>query len=90
MHTLISLFVLSCCFLVVLVIASKAACKDPYYGKCYGIPLACPPGCPKLCEIECKACKPYCGMSLSPLTRINVRISQSIQPSILDFEIPTY
>ncbi|KAG9441607.1 hypothetical protein H6P81_017461 [Aristolochia fimbriata] len=42
------------------VTAWKASCKNPYYGKCYGIPHNCPPGCPRLCEVDCRICKPYC------------------------------
>ena len=40
--------------------AGKAACHDPFYRRCYGIPHTCPAGCPKLCEIDCRLCKPYC------------------------------
>ncbi|KAF8410348.1 hypothetical protein HHK36_002876 [Tetracentron sinense] len=40
--------------------ASKAACHDPFYGVCYGIPHTCPSGCPRLCEVDCRLCKPYC------------------------------
>ncbi|KAJ4759326.1 hypothetical protein LUZ62_069701 [Rhynchospora pubera] len=49
----------SCLFLGY-VSAGKVKCQDPYYGYCYGIPLKCPPGCPKLCQVDCKTCKPYC------------------------------
>ncbi|XP_072957803.1 uncharacterized protein [Typha angustifolia] len=48
------------CFLCHHASAGKAKCRDPYYGKCYGIPLKCPPACPNLCEVDCKICKPYC------------------------------
>jgi hypothetical protein len=50
--------------------AGKVKCQDPYYGYCYGIPLKCPPGCPKLCEVDCKTCKPYCGMYFFQLHHI--------------------
>lgn len=41
--------------------AGKAACHDPFFGKCYGILHTCPPACPRLCEVDCRLCKPYCG-----------------------------
>ncbi|GLJ06084.1 hypothetical protein SUGI_0031540 [Cryptomeria japonica] len=40
--------------------AWKASCEDPYYGSCYGIAHTCPPGCPRICEVDCKLCKPIC------------------------------
>ncbi|TXG51974.1 hypothetical protein EZV62_021143 [Acer yangbiense] len=41
-------------------IAGKAACHNPLFGNCYGILHTCPAGCPRLCEIDCRLCKPYC------------------------------
>ncbi|KAA8537452.1 hypothetical protein F0562_026861 [Nyssa sinensis] len=40
--------------------AAKAACHDPIYGSCFGIPHNCPSGCPTFCEVDCRLCKPYC------------------------------
>ncbi|KAF9621763.1 hypothetical protein IFM89_027617 [Coptis chinensis] len=44
----------------ILVDAWRATCHNPYYGNCYGISHNCPPGCPRLCEVDCRLCKPYC------------------------------
>ncbi|KAJ9165905.1 hypothetical protein P3X46_020720 [Hevea brasiliensis] len=40
--------------------AGKAACPDPLFWECYGILHTCPVGYPRLCEIDCKLCEPYC------------------------------
>lgn len=51
------------CFLGVMTIgasAGKAACHDPFFGQCYGILHTCPAACPRLCEVDCRLCKPYC------------------------------
>ncbi|KAK6277880.1 hypothetical protein POUND7_018203 [Theobroma cacao] len=40
--------------------ARKAACHDPLFGNCFGILHNCPPGCPNLCEVDCRICKPFC------------------------------
>ncbi|KAK2974863.1 hypothetical protein RJ640_020778 [Escallonia rubra] len=47
--------------------AGKAACHDPMYGGCYGIRHNCPAECPKLCEVDCSLCKPYCGQLIFSL-----------------------
>ncbi|MQM00323.1 hypothetical protein Taro_033058 [Colocasia esculenta] len=56
----LAILLLSFTFFHTGVIAGKGSCKDPYYGKCFAIPQTCPPGCPRLCEVDCKICKPYC------------------------------
>lgn len=57
-----ALVAVACCLVagVAQVSAWKASCQDPYYGGCYGIAHACPPGCPRVCEVDCKLCKPIC------------------------------
>ncbi|KAL5847925.1 hypothetical protein ACOSQ3_011449 [Xanthoceras sorbifolium] len=42
------------------IFARKAACHNPLFGNCYGILHTCPAGCPELCEVDCRLCKPYC------------------------------
>ncbi|XVE94474.1 hypothetical protein REPUB_Repub02eG0012000 [Reevesia pubescens] len=51
------------CFSIIIPLKAgdrKAACHNPLFGNCYGILLNCPPGCPRLCEVDCRLCKPYC------------------------------
>lgn len=55
------LFSVACCLVAAAQVrAWKASCQDPYYGSCYGIAHVCPPGCPRVCEVDCKLCKPIC------------------------------
>lgn len=61
-----TLVILLCfCFIPSNVGAGKAACHDPMFGSCYGIPHNCPAACPRLCEVDCRLCKPYCGKILT-------------------------
>uniref|UniRef100_A0A0C9QVW6 TSA: Wollemia nobilis Ref_Wollemi_Transcript_5020_1293 transcribed RNA sequence n=1 Tax=Wollemia nobilis TaxID=56998 RepID=A0A0C9QVW6_9CONI len=56
----LALFFMACALAAAQARAWKASCEDPYYGSCYGIAHACPPGCPRTCEVDCKLCKPIC------------------------------
>ncbi|KAH9326525.1 hypothetical protein KI387_006703 [Taxus chinensis] len=55
-----ALFIILCAVVAAQASAWKASCEDPYYGSCYGIAHACPPGCPRTCQVDCKLCKPIC------------------------------